>query len=388
MLPYFRPQKPASPVADTSRSVLLAAFMVILLDRLLLFSLPAASAASQYAAVTTKHVENSGQAAFVRDTALSESDEESTLVKYDDPDSDRPLQRTGDRTLNESSESDVHPETARSQNAPAGEMVHNANASPGSDASKARKLKEQQDHPYGKSAQGGQTETGSIQDLGSPSRDAQDIVEEPRRRSRRAVTADRRHIWPYGIIPYEIGPQFSINARAIIMQAMRAWESVSCLRFVQRQYYHYSYIIFTVLPCGCCAKVGRQSEFKPQYVSIAASCMSEGTVVHELGHVLGLWHEQNRPDRDAYVQIFEENIQPAQRFNFWKLSHNEINSLGEPYDYYSVMHYPSTAHAIPGRWETIRPKQCCPRPQIGQQTRPSLGDIRQVNMLYNCRHRL
>lgn len=33
-----------------------------------------------------------------------------------------------------------------------------------------------------------------------------------------------------------------------------------------------------------------------------------GTIQHELLHVLGLLHEQARPDRDNYVQIIWDNV--------------------------------------------------------------------------------
>ncbi|KAJ1368227.1 hypothetical protein KIN20_029310, partial [Parelaphostrongylus tenuis] len=35
------------------------------------------------------------------------------------------------------------------------------------------------------------------------------------------------------------------------------------------------------------------------------------TVQHELLHVIGLWHEHMRYDRDKYVKIHYENILPA-----------------------------------------------------------------------------
>lgn len=43
-------------------------------------------------------------------------------------------------------------------------------------------------------------------------------------------------------------------------------------------------------------------------MSIGPFCEVKGVVMHELFHVLGRWHEQNRPDRDQYVKIIRENV--------------------------------------------------------------------------------
>ena len=61
--------------------------------------------------------------------------------------------------------------------------------------------------------------------------------------------------------------------------------------------------------------------------------------MHELGHVIGFWHEHSRPDRDKYVEIKWGNINVDYRDNFKKYGHGEIDSLGVPYDYDSIMHY-------------------------------------------------
>lgn len=44
-------------------------------------------------------------------------------------------------------------------------------------------------------------------------------------------------------------------------------------------------------------------------------------------------------DRENHVVIEKSNIMPGQEYNFNKLTEEEVNSLGQPYDYDSIMHY-------------------------------------------------
>ena len=69
--------------------------------------------------------------------------------------------------------------------------------------------------------------------------------------------------------------------------------------------------MFTERPCGCCSFVGKRgngpqvsltvaqynSQYNIQAISIGKNCDKFGIVVHELGHVVGFWHEHTRPDR-------------------------------------------------------------------------------------------
>ena len=68
---------------------------------------------------------------------------------------------------------------------------------------------------------------------------------------------------------------------------------------------------------------------------------SKGTIMHELGHVLGFWHEHNRPDRDKYVTIIKENIRPGANFDFKTASPYQV-IYSKEYDYGSIMHYGET----------------------------------------------
>ena len=52
----------------------------------------------------------------------------------------------------------------------------------------------------------------------------------------------------------------------------------------------------------CCSYVGRQKR-GAQKMALDHGCLIHGILLHELGHVIGFWHEQNRPDRDDYIQV-------------------------------------------------------------------------------------
>ena len=69
----------------------------------------------------------------------------------------------------------------------------------------------------------------------------------------------------------------------------------------------------------------------------SATC-TVGTILHEMGHIIGLWHEFQRPDRDSYVTVNYNNAIKGSWGNFEILTQNaQILGL---YDYASVMQYP------------------------------------------------
>ena len=129
-----------------------------------------------------------------------------------------------------------------------------------------------------------------------------------RSRTKRAATARPERIWDYAVIPYEIDSNFSGVHKALFKQAMRHWENYTCIQFVERTSEHPNWIVFTERPCGCCSFVGKRGN-GPQAISIGKNCDKFGIVVHELGHVVGFWHEHTRPDR--YIFSFRNVFDPT-----------------------------------------------------------------------------
>jgi len=125
----------------------------------------------------------------------------------------------------------------------------------------------------------------------------------------------------------------------------------------------------------CCSAVGRITGYI-QVLSFGRTCgFSEA--VHEIGHVIGFWHEQSRADRNDYINVHYNNIEPGALLNFAILKNS--NSLGVTYDFNSIMHYDEVAFSINGE-KTMSSKE--PNIPLGRSTGLSPLDIQQTQLLY------
>ncbi len=75
----------------------------------------------------------------------------------------------------------------------------------------------------------------------------------------------------------------------------------------------------------------------PQPMNIGSTAWNRVTLIHEIGHTLGLNHEHQRSDRDTYVTIIGANVPGGPSNPSWVKYSNSINYGA--YDFYSVMHY-------------------------------------------------
>lgn len=187
--------------------------------------------------------------------------------------------------------------------------------------------------------------------------------------------------WPkqsdgFVTIPYEN----TINSRtaaARIQEAFADYKKYTCIRFRPKTSSDRAFISF-YQGGGCSSPVGYYS-WRKNTVSLARGCWYKGTIMHEIAHSLGIYHEQSRQDRDDHVTIVWSNIPSNMQFNFKKTG--GVNH-GTAYDYRSMMHYGRTAFGS-GRI-TIRTKDPAMQNVIGQRGGMSEIDKVQINRMYKC----
>ncbi|KAH7718572.1 Protein NAS-5 [Aphelenchoides avenae] len=162
----------------------------------------------------------------------------------------------------------------------------------------------------------------------------------------------------------------------------------SCIRFHPRTKHHADFVDIQNKPNqGCYTSVGRYSGRNVLMLESNgwATCIGHDIVIHELLHVIGLWHEHMRFDRDKYINVLFKNIAPIYYDQFTKVPSKETRSYGVPYDYTSVMHY---AKDVFGKREgliTMQTKNRRYQNVIGLVKTASGGDYRKICTLYGCK---
>ncbi|KAH7708339.1 metalloproteinase [Aphelenchoides avenae] len=188
----------------------------------------------------------------------------------------------------------------------------------------------------------------------------------------------------------------------VARQAFKFWTENSCLTWEENCANKPVIAVHTDL-AGCWTTVGRayrtlsynrttnadgtiKDTFAPgedaeeQLVSLQASgCNWFATAAHEASHVMGMFHEHTRPDRDAYIDIVWSNIsakwQPQYKMQ------NTSQTYGIPYDYASNMQYsgyPNDTHVDMFAKETMY------QHTMGNKYGPIFNDIKFVNTYNDC----
>jgi hypothetical protein len=187
----------------------------------------------------------------------------------------------------------------------------------------------------------------------------------------------KERLWPRGVVYYKFGDTLPQRVRDRARAAMDAWEAKTTVRFKPAGD-HADYVL--IVPFGqpfCRSTISHTGH--RQLMWLNAHVCSTGLIEHELGHSLGLFHEQSRQDRDEHVKILWDNIEPSQKGNFAKYRAVAGHEVG-PYDVDSLMHYGSRDFSRNGQPTIVL--RSTGEPYGRMKTRISDLDAAGVNRIY------
>ncbi|WNG13821.1 M12 family metallopeptidase [Cystobacter fuscus] len=175
--------------------------------------------------------------------------------------------------------------------------------------------------------------------------------------------------WPGGVIPYEIDPAASAATRTAFEGAKADYHAKTSIRWVPRT--NQADYVRIVTSDGCWSYVGKIGG--RQDLSLGNGC-GVNPARHELGHAVGLAHEQVRQDRDTWVTV---NAGGSQNAIDWGSAGTPIGA----YDFESMMHYRN--YFVNGRWDYV-PKNGFPPEWVGNDRVNTFtaGDLNAISAIY------
>jgi len=153
---------------------------------------------------------------------------------------------------------------------------------------------------------------------------------------------DKSKQWYGATIPYVIDNEVTRPER--VKNAIQHWNDVTVARFVERGNQD-DYIQFVQTnENSSSSMVGKQGG--KQEINLGVN-FQERTVIHEIGHAIGLKHEHQRPDRDNFITVHRDRVIDGKWDNNFKKKITNTVKTYDNYDLTSRMHYSQYTFAKP-----------------------------------------
>jgi hypothetical protein len=190
------------------------------------------------------------------------------------------------------------------------------------------------------------------------------------------ITSNIRSRWPGNCVMYAFDPDLTEAETDVLKDAMRWWTDTGDVRFAERKHQdRYLKFIPDEVPWDrVCSSDSIGMSSGVQHVRVDPT-IGTGQAAHEIGHVLGFFHEQCRSDREPFIDVHEEAMQDSSsvRYQFRIISPADSDTPTD-YDFRSIMHYSSDAFSRDGTTPVITTDDPANQRLIGQRSRLSDGD--------------
>ncbi|KAK6760181.1 hypothetical protein RB195_021611 [Necator americanus] len=185
-------------------------------------------------------------------------------------------------------------------------------------------------------------------------------------------------MWSQGI-KYSFHKRANKKLRDAFKRAAEAWQRDTCVNITEDDNESGDRVVVAGAPF-CASYLGKRGG--KQVIFLSGFCETFRSAAHELGHTLGLFQQESREDRDDYVKIVTENLEPNQVYMAFKQSQYTNNVSGIGYDFGSIMQAGARSGSI-NRNRTIDSIDPKYRKNLRSES-ISFADLYLVNKRYNC----
>lgn len=173
--------------------------------------------------------------------------------------------------------------------------------------------------------------------------------------------------------------------KALIREAMDDLQTLSCVKFIEgaNKKGHFLQISSdSSSRFGCFSYTGYYYQAR-QPLNLLSSCIVKRSILHELMHALGFFHEHQSSNRDDYVEVNTDNVLNVEQFEEHKP--HEGTDFGYGYDVLSIMHYEPYADSTQGTWgDKVLKAKVEDGGLQGIHETLSIKDWLKLNAMYKC----